>query len=271
MRTSASPAFASTVAALATAELRVAAAADLHCTARSGGAFEHWLEHVAASADVLLLCGDLTEHGFPEEAEVLARELAGFRLPVLAVLGNHDHEAGHARDVRRILERTGVVVLDGDAVELGGVGFAGVMGAGGGFVYGGVASEEAQREARKLDRALAALSTPCKLALMHYAPVADTLRGEPEHLHPMLGSSALAEPLSTHGVAAVFHGHAHRGIPHGYTSGGTPVYNAALPVLRRFGDPLRPFHRVSVSHEPLYSTLNLSGLSPSQATPTANC
>lgn len=255
----------------ASGTLRIAAAADLHFTSRSAGAHQHWLARVDECADVLLLCGDLTEHGLPEEAELLAEELSSLATPVLAVLGNHDLEAGAAHDVRRILERAGVVVLDGDAVELAGVGFAGVMGAAGGFARETRAGL-AEREARKLERALAELRTARKVALMHYAPTLDTLRGEPEHLLPMLGCAALGEPLARFEVDAVFHGHAHRGVPSARTAFGFTAYNAALPVLRRYGDSLRPFHTLTLPAPPARgSCLSLGGLAPCRTAPAVCC
>jgi Icc-related predicted phosphoesterase len=230
--------------------LRVAAVADVHCTRASQGQLQVLFAHAAAHADVLLMCGDLTDYGLPEEAHVLTRELAGMGpTPVLAVLGNHDFESGHADEVKAILSAAGVQMLDGDAVEIGGVGFAGCKGFGGGFgqkvlePWGEEATKrfvhEAVDEALKLERALARLTTAQRVAVLHYAPVAGTVQGEPPEIFPFLGSSRLEEPLNRYRVAAAFHGHAHRGHAEGRTNAGAPVYNVAIPVLRKtFPDQL---------------------------------
>lgn len=223
--------------------VRVAALADVHCTRTGQGQFQPVFAHAAAHADVLLLCGDLTDYGLPEEAQVLARELAGITIPVLAVLGNHDHESGHVEEVRSAVSGAGVQVLDGDSVEVSGVGFAGCKGFCGGFgqrvlePWGEPATKrfvrEAVDEALKLERALQRLATPQRVALLHYSPVVGTVQGEPPEIFPFLGSSRLEEPLNRYRVAAVFHGHAHRGALEARTSGGAPVYNVALPVLKK--------------------------------------
>lgn len=237
--------------------LRVAAVADVHCTRGAQGQLQAIFAQAAAQADVLLLGGDLTDYGLPEEAAVLARELDALRSTrALAVLGNHDYEAGHADQIKAILAEAGVTVLDGDAVEVGGVGFAGCKGFCGGFgqkvlePWGEEATKrfvrEAVDEALKLERALARLSTPQRVALLHYAPVAGTVQGEPLEIYPFLGSSRLEEPLNRYRVAAVFHGHAHGGRLEGRTSAGAPVYNVALPVLRRALPGQVPLHVLEV-------------------------
>lgn len=244
----------------AAAVVRIAALADLHCTRSAQGRFRPIFAHAAARADVLLLCGDLTDYGLVEEAQVLARELAGMTLPVLAVLGNHDYESGHAAEVAAAVASVGVQVLDGDAVEVGGVGFAGCKGFCGGFgqkvlePWGEPATKrfvrEAVDEALKLERALQRLATPQRVAVLHYAPVAGTVQGEPPEIFPFLGSSRLEEPLNRYRVAAVFHGHAHRGTSEARTSGGAPVYNVALPVLHRTlgGEP--PVRFLEIPRDP---------------------
>src|SRR5688572_2401362 len=220
--------------------VRVAAVGDTHCAKASQGAFHPLFARVAESADVLLLCGDLTDHGLPEEAHALAKELSaagagGAKLPTLAVLGNHDFESGNADEVRRILAEVGVTVLDGDAVEVAGVGFAGVKGFGGGFGRGTLSAfgepvmksfvQEAMQEVMKLEAALSRLSAPQRIAVLHYAPVRSTVEGEPVEIFPWLGCGRLEEPLNRYQVTAVVHGHAHRGAAEGRTSGGVPVYN----------------------------------------------
>ena len=206
--------------------VRVAAIGDLHCTKTSEGAFQPLFARIAESADVLVLCGDLTDYGTAEEARVLARELATAKLPKLAVLGNHDFESSAPDDVTRILaEGAGVTVLDGTAVELLGVGFAGVKGFAGGFGERALQSwgEQAIKmfvraaldESLKLESALARLRTPGRVALLHYAPIGGTVDGEPVEIYPFLGSSRLEEPLNRYAPSVVFHGHAHRGRPEG--------------------------------------------------------
>lgn len=223
--------------------LRIAAVGDLHCTKESSGLLRPLFQQVETHADVLLLCGDLTDYGTPEEAHVLAKEIAIIKRPIIAVLGNHDFEAGTPEKVTEILHEAGVRVLDGDSVVVGDVGFAGVKGFCGGFGRGtlgpwGEAAvksfvKEALDEALKLESALARLRTPQRVALLHYSPVAETVAGEPEQIYPFLGCSRLEDPLERYPVTACFHGHAHRGAPVGKTRAGIPVYNVALPLLRR--------------------------------------
>lgn len=223
--------------------VRLAAVGDIHCTKTSSGALAPLFVEAASQADVLLLAGDLTDYGLPEEARVLARELSGVKIPMLAVLGNHDYESGHEGEVARILAEGGVQMLDGDSVEIHGVGFAGVKGFCGGFgrrtlePWGEAATKafvnEAVTEALKLERGLARLRTPQRVALLHYAPIEATVEGEPREIFPFLGSSRLEEPLNRYQVTVAFHGHAHRGVPEGRTSAGIPVFNVAMPLLRR--------------------------------------
>lgn len=227
---------------------RVAAVGDLHVRKDSGGLLRSVFAAVEGRADVLLLCGDLTDYGTPDEAHVLAKELSVVKVPILAVLGNHDYESGRAEDVTNILKEGGVRVLEGDSVELDGLGFAGVKGFAGGFGRGTLGPwgepaiksfvDEALDQALQLERALMRLRTSRRVALLHYAPVRDTVRGEPEEIFPFLGCSRLEEPLERYPVSAVFHGHAHRGSPEGRTRAGTPVYNVALPLLRRLSPDL---------------------------------
>ena len=237
--------------------VRVAAVGDLHCTKTSEGQLQPLFARMAESAEVLVLCGDLTDYGTGEEARVLAKELAATKLPKLAVLGNHDFESNAAEEVSRILtDSAGVVVLDGTAVEAQGVGFAGAKGFPGGFgpralqawgeplVKAFVAA--AVEETLKLESALARLRTPGRVAILHYAPIGDTVEGEPHEIYPFLGSSRLEEPINRHRPNVVFHGHAHRGRLEGATSGGVPVYNVALPLLRRSAPEQPPFRVVEV-------------------------
>lgn len=238
---------------MADAVLRVAALADLHCTKTSQGAFQPLFAKIVESADVLLLAGDLTDYGLPEEARLLARELTSLRVPAVAVLGNHDLESGKSDDIRAIVTDAGVTVLDGDACEVKGIGIAGVKGFGGGFGQRALGPwgepiikqfvREAVDEALKLESALARLHELPLVALLHYAPIAKTVEGEPLEIYPFLGSSRLEEPIGRYPVSVVFHGHAHRGQPEGVTQKGVPVYNVSMPLLTRaFAD--RPPFRV---------------------------
>lgn len=222
--------------------VRIAAVGDVHVTKGSAGALQPLLVPLNDVADVLVLCGDLTDYGLAEEAHVLMRELAVVKIPIVAVLGNHDYECGRADEVRRILCDGGVKVLDGEACEIHGVGFAGVKGFCGGFGRATLGAwgeravkafvQEALDEAMRLESALARLRTQRKVAVLHYAPIAGTVEGEPLEIYPFLGTSRLEGPLNRYPVDIVLHGHAHRGAPEGRTVGGTPVYNVALPLLR---------------------------------------
>jgi Icc-related predicted phosphoesterase len=237
--------------------LRIAAIGDLHCTkALPPGGLAPLFARAAESADVLLLCGDLTDYGLPEEARALVRELATAKVRVLAVLGNHDYESEKSDEVRQILTDGTVTVLDGDSVEIEGVGFAGVKGFAGGFGERGLQAwgepmikrfvREAVDEALKLETALARLRTPQRIAVLHYSPVASTVDNEPPEIFAFLGSSRLEDPINRYSVTAVFHGHAHRGRPEGRTTAGIPVYNVALPLLRRAYPDRPPFRLLEV-------------------------
>ena len=207
----------------------------------------------------LLLLGDLTDYGLPEEAAELARELASsVRIPMVGVLGNHDYESGAVSEVRRLLTEGGIRLLDGETAEIKGIGFAGVKGFGGGFGRGVLGPwgedavkrfvHEAVDEALKLESALARLRTSTRIALLHYAPIAETCEGEPREIFPYLGCSRLEEPLARYQVMAVFHGHAHHGAPDGKTSSGTPVYNVSLPLLHA-ANPDQPLRILDVPVE----------------------
>ncbi len=241
--------------------VRVAALADLHLgRAPSGPPLQSLLTPVADVADVLALCGDLTDRGEPDEARPLAKALAGVGVPVVAVLGNHDHEAGKAAEVGGILRESGIHVLDGEAVELQGIGFAGVKGFAGGFgrrALGPWGEEviklfvrEAVNEALKFETALSRLRTPGKVALLHYSPIAGTVEGEPREIYPYLGSSRLEEPLTRYPVHAVFHGHAHHGTLEGHTISNVPVYNVSLALLQHHFPQGPLFRVVEVPVEP---------------------
>ena len=237
--------------------VRVAAVGDVHCNTGCRGSLQPLFARIAESADVLALCGDLTDHGLPEEARVLAQELAASaKLPTLAVLGNHDYESGQVDELRRIVTDAGVILLDGDAREIHGVGFAGVKGFGGGFGRGMLSGfgepaikhyvQEALDEAMKLEGALSRVSSRHRIAVMHYSPIRDTVVGEPLEIFPYLGTSRLEEPLNRYQVTAAVHGHAHKGAPEGHTGGGVPVYNVSVPVMRANYPDRPPFRLLNV-------------------------
>ena len=227
--------------------MKIAAIGDLHVTEDSSAPYAEVFEEISANADVLLLCGDLTNFGKIPEAEILAEDVARCTIPVLGVLGNHDYECGNPDQVARILHQAGMIVLDEQAHEIGGVGFAGVKGFLGGFGRGELAPfgepeikafvDVANNEARKLENALRSLRTEKIVAVLHYSPIADTLAGEPIEIFQYLGSARLADALDRFdNIAFAVHGHAHHGTYEGATMRGTPVYNVARPVLwDRFG------------------------------------
>ena len=227
---------------MAPSRVRVAAIADLHCTKTSQGAFQPLLAKIAESADILLIAGDLTDYGLPDEARVLAKEFAALRIPAVAVLGNHDFESGKSEEVRTILCDAGLIILDGDAREIAGIGIAGVKGFGGGFA-GACGSDFGEPElkafihhtkerAERLGSLLGAMTVDVRIALLHYSPVEDTLRGERLEIYPFLGSYLLAEAIDGAGADLILHGHAHNGTEKGITPGGVPVRNVAQPVIK---------------------------------------
>jgi len=237
--------------------IRIAAMSDVHYSRTSQGLLQNVFSQVTERADVLIIAGDLTDYGLADEARVLARDLTSLvKIPIVAVLGNHDYESSEESLVRSVLVDAGVHMLDGDAVELHGVGFAGVKGFAGGFGRGALGPwgeqaiklfvQEALNEALKLESALARLETKHRIAVLHYAPIRDTVEGEPVEIHPWLGSSRLEEPLTRFQVSAVVHGHAHKGSPEGRTSSGIPVYNVALPVLTAAYPDKPPFRMIEV-------------------------
>lgn len=227
--------------------MKIAAVGDLHAREISKGNFGELFRPLIGKADILLLCGDLTAYGQPAEAEQLGTELAIFQIPILAVLGNHDFDNNHQEEIKDTLRQHKITVLDGDYFVHQGIGFAGVKGFGGGFgshllpAFGEEANKqfakEAANEASKLESALVRLPTKEKVVLLHYSPVRETVEGEPPDIIPFLGSTHLEEPLNNFGVRVVFHGHAEHGSLKGKTSGGTPVYNVALPLLKRQAHP----------------------------------
>jgi len=237
--------------------VRIAAIADIHVKKTSQGAFQPIFARATAEADVLLLCGDLTDYGAIEEAKILAKEVtSSLRIPAVGVLGNHDVESGHEDEIVRILTDAGIVMLDGEPHEVHGVGFAGVKGFGGGFGRRQLGAwgekiikafvHEAIEEALKLESALARLRMPQKIAVLHYSPIHATVVPEPPEIMPFLGSSRLEDPIDRYRCSAAFHGHAHRGSPEGRTKGNVPVYNVAMPLMLATNPNRPPFRVIEV-------------------------
>jgi Icc-related predicted phosphoesterase len=226
--------------------IRIAAVGDLHYGLGSPDILRPSLQHLPERADLLLMAGDLTRCGGTEEISVLADDLRGLPVPVIAVLGNHDYHSNRERDVRRILEAAGVKVLEGEAVavDVDGtrIGIAGTKGFGGGFrgAHGTDFGEpemkafvgHTRKLADRLERALSSLDADLRVALLHYSPIEATLEGERLEIYPFLGSYLLAEAIDNAGADLVFHGHAHHGTEKGRTPAGIPVRNVAQPVIR---------------------------------------
>lgn len=236
--------------------VRLAAVSDIHFGRTPVGTLHTLFSQIVEAADILLLCGDLTDTGNPEEGRGLARELASVKIPMVGVLGNHDYECDRLEELKQALQEGGIRILDGDADEILGIGFAGVKGFAGGFGRGALGPwgepatkafvQEALNEALKFEKALAKLRTESKVALLHYAPISATVEGEPPEIFAYLGSSRLEEPLSRYPVQMVFHGHAHHGAPEGRTRDGIPVYNVSMSLLQRMYPDQPPFRVVEI-------------------------
>jgi Icc-related predicted phosphoesterase len=231
----------------ASRRLRIAAAGDIHCSEQHRDEARSAIATIAGRADLLLLAGDLTTHGEPEQAEVLAQACADLGIPVLAVLGNHDWHADRRDELVSVLEAARIQVLDRSWAihQIGGVevGIVGVKGFVGGFAgshlpdFGEPLLREVYAETTAEVDALAAglqqiVHCDLRIVLLHYAPTADTLEGEPEGIHAFLGSDRLAIPIAEYRPDLVLHGHAHAGAFEGCI-GTVPVYNVAVHVLGR--------------------------------------
>jgi Icc-related predicted phosphoesterase len=222
--------------------MRIAATADLHFSPQSYAIIQDQFSKVRDEADLLVLAGDLTNYGRPDEMEPLLNALVRFRLPTVAVLGNHDYESGHEAVLQKMMVDAGVKVLDGTGYERAGVGFAGTKGFVGGFGRGMLTAfgerevksfvQSSIDESLKLERAMSQLRTPKRVVVLHYSPVVDTVVGEAPEIFPFLGTSRLAEVIDRHGADFVVHGHAHRGKPDGKTTTGIPVHNVAITLLQ---------------------------------------
>lgn len=230
--------------------MKLAAVSDIHIRAEEHDKNVAEFSAVNDLADALVIAGDLTNHGTPEEMRECLSVLEHVSIPIIAVLGNHDHESGQQDELAGMVRVAGIHLLDGQCFEVGGVGFAGTKGFCGGFApyelmpFGeyGIKTfvEVAEREAIKLDYGLAQLHTPTKVAITHYAPIKETIIGEPEPIFPFLGSSRLERALDRHQPALALHGHAHHGSFSAQSSSGVMVCNVALHILRQRGEP-HPF------------------------------
>lgn len=225
--------------------VRIAALGDLHMKEDAAGFYKNLFLELNDTADILCLAGDLTDFGRTKEAENLAEDLRHLKIPVVAVLGNHDYESGQPEEVARILRQAGVCMLGETAHVHRGIGFAGVKGFGGGFgrrmlgAFGEPAVkafvQETLDECHKLEIALRSLHTEKKIVVLHYSPVEETVVGEPEQIFPYLGCSRLAETIDRYDITAVVHGHAHRGSYRGKTPKGIPVFNVAANIEKENG------------------------------------
>lgn len=227
--------------------VRIAAVGDVHFGENDVGRYQDQFKNISGDADVFVICGDLTQHGYAKEAAVLAEELRYCHIPVVGVLGNHDYDKDEDEGIREAL-RPVMRLLDEESMVIEDVGFAGTKGFGGGFgtaalsAFGEPATKafvrEAVEESLKLENALKRLETSKKVVVLHYSPIAETVKGEPEEIFPYLGSSRLAEPIDMLDADLVLHGHAHHGSPKGQTTKGIPVHNVALAQLE---DPKKPY------------------------------
>jgi Icc-related predicted phosphoesterase len=226
--------------------IRIAAAGDIHFDRKSLGRLGQHFRGLEEKADLFLLAGDLTQTGHPDEMRVVAEDLRGCPVPVIAVLGNHDYHADKVEDVTQILKSANVIVLENSSTVLKiqncRLGIAGIKGFGGGFV-GASGSDFGEHEmkafmrhsknlANNLESTIRKIQADFKLALMHYSPTEQTLHGERKEIYPFLGSYHLAEAIDYGKADICFHGHAHSGVEKGETPGGIPVRNVAQPVIR---------------------------------------
>lgn len=225
--------------------MRIAAVADLHYSPPNYDRIRAQMSRVRDEADVLVIAGDLTNYGRIPEMESLLSVLVRLRIPIVAILGNHDFESGHQEELMKLMSAEGIMILDGSGYERDGVGFAGTKGFLGGFGRGMLTAfgePEVKRfvqvsidEALKLELAMSQLRTERRVVVVHYSPIAETAKGEPMEIYPYLGNSRLAEVVDRQGADLVLHGHAHHGSPDGKTTAGIPVHNVALSILQSTG------------------------------------
>lgn len=235
--------------------MRIGALGDIHIRHDSAEFYRDIFTKIAKDVNVILLAGDLTHEGKPEEAELLKTVLVNLKPYILAVLGNHDYEKGQEHEIIRILnDNDHIKILDGDYIEIDHVGFAGSKGFGGGFdthmlpAWGEQVLKDMVnvgiQEALALEKSLSELTAPEKIVLLHYSPIKETIVGESPEIYPFLGLTRLVEPINRYNVTMVFHGHAHNGTYEGKTDKGIPVYNVALPVLQH-QNQLVSIHEIS--------------------------
>ncbi len=234
--------------------MKIAAVGDLHVKTDSSGLVRDLLHGVDAEADVLALAGDLTNFGMPEEMSVLLRDLDDLRIPIIAVIGNHDHESDAAEQLVAMMQEKNICVLECTSCEIDGVGFVGTKGFCGGFgkwcvsTFGERSLKsfvfESIDESERLAASLSSLTTRRKVALLHYSPIRETLKGESEEIYAFLGTSRLADVLDRYAVDVAFHGHAHEGSPEGFTEKGTKVFNVSRQVRSRH--TLSPYHVIEI-------------------------
>jgi len=227
--------------------MKVAAMGDLHVREDNWVSYRDLFGEISREADVMVLAGDLTDLGRPKEAELLAQDIKSCSIPVVGVLGNHDYECGAHEEVTHILRDAGMRILDGQSVEIDGVGFVGVKGFAGGFgrrmlgSFGEPAIKqfvgETMNETLRLENAMRQVRAKRSMVILHYAPITETIESEPLEIYPFLGSSRLAETIDRFKVSAIVHGHAHRGRFEGRTPGGQPVYNVAKHIEKPNGKP----------------------------------
>jgi Icc-related predicted phosphoesterase len=230
-------------------QLRIAAFSDPHYSMNKSLNLEAVYRDASFKADVIVICGDLTDTGTLEEAMLVAKDARVATVPVLCVLGNHDFDSGQSEQIRSFLLGSGIHVLDGTSIEINNVGIAGIKGFGGGFNPHAIPprgeattklfAQEAIAEATKLDVALSAMTAAIRVVLLHYSPIKSTVEGEPIETNPFLGSSHLEEVIDRHPCNLILHGHAHQGAPSGITTKGKPVYNVCLSVLQRLSPSMR--------------------------------
>ena len=234
--------------------MRIAAVADLHCSAESARELKSLFYEAGQEAELLVLAGDLTNMGRVEEMQILLEMLRSVRVPIVAVAGNHDHESDQLDTLVAMMTESGIHVLDGSTCEVKGVGFVGTKGFCGGFgnlavqPFGEQALKHFIRssidEAAHLENAITKMPTRPLVAVLHYAPIKQTLEGESPELFAFLGSSLLAAALDRHDVDLILHGHAHNGSLEGRTEGGIPVHNVCRFVQKRFTK--RPYALIDI-------------------------
>lgn len=225
-----------------TKKIKLAVVGDIHVKSHFKDVYKPLMQEISQHADVLLLCGDLTDLGTPEEAHILADDLRSCTIPVVAVLGNHDYQSNQPEEVKKILqENPNVKILDNEPVEHHGIGFAGVKGFIGGFGSYSLGAfgeplmkqiiQERDNEAYALENQLKALQTEKKVVLLHYSPIRATVADENADIMPFLGSTRYEQTIDQYGAVVAFHGHANAGPHSGKTMTGIPVFNVALPLL----------------------------------------